>query len=68
MMPRPLDIPSRDDQERPTPSGRRGSGLWAIVALVVVIAAVVAATIALSDGVDQAQEPVQYDAPDVRGE
>lgn len=70
MMNHPIDIPSREDQERATPPAGRGGGIWTIAALVVIVALAVAVAIAMSGGEqpDQPAEPVPSDAPAVPGE
>lgn len=70
MMNHPVDIPSRDDQDRATPPAGRGGGVWAVIALLVVVALSVALTIALTGGdtVEQPESPVPSEAPAVPGE
>jgi len=70
MMNHPVDITSRDDQDRATPPAGRGGGIWAVIALLVVVALAVALTIALTGGdtVEQPESPVPNDAPAVPGE
>lgn len=71
-MNRPVDIQSRDDQDRATPPAGRGGGIWAVIALIVEAVAV-ALTIALTgDTAEQPESPVPTDvttdAPAVPGE
>lgn len=69
MMNHPVDIPSRDDQDRATPPAGRGGGIWAVIALLVVVALAVALTLAFTGGdTEQPESPVPNDAPAVPGE
>ena len=70
MMNHPVDIPSRDDQDRATPPAGRGGGVWAVIALLVVVALAVALTLAFTGGdtAEQPESPVPNDAPVVPGE
>lgn len=70
MMHHPIDIPSREDQERATPPAGRGGAFWTILALVVVVALAVAVVMAMSGG-EQPEapvEPVPNEAPASPGE
>jgi len=60
----PIDIAPKQDEDHPTPPGGRGSGIWAVIGLVAIVALIVAATIAFSGGeVGQQQTPPPVDAP-----
>jgi hypothetical protein len=60
----PIDIAPKQDEDHPTPPGGRGSGIWAVIGLVAIVALIVAATIAVSDGGgEQQQTPPPVDAP-----
>lgn len=60
----PIDIAPKQDEDHPAPPGGRGSGIWPLIGLVVIVALIVVANIAFSDGEgEQQQTPPPVDAP-----